>query len=156
MGCAGVAFFPDWQHDGERGPTSFHPQRERVMTKRIRILLADDQPLSRTSVAFLLSTHSDMEVVGEAGDGQEAVDLARSQQPDVVVMDYAMPVMNGVDATSQIKTACPRSRIIGHSQYDSDTVMDAMIQAGAVAFVPKRVSLSPLIDAIRESVSPSA
>ena len=102
-------------------------------------------------MSFFLNAAEEMEVVAEAADGQEAIELASRHQPDVVIMDYAMPGMNGAEATSQIAAVSPQSRVIGYSNNDSQSVAEAMIQAGAVYFLPKRSSLPELMEAIRQA-----
>jgi DNA-binding NarL/FixJ family response regulator len=122
------------------------------MAQRIRIVVAEDQPLVRTSLCYLLSSKSDFDVVGEAEDGAAAVELAQRHQPDVVVMDYAMPKVSGVEATRQIAAACPAVRVVGHSWRDDEETIRAMLEAGAVAYVSKSGNVSQLLDAIRQAV----
>jgi two-component system nitrate/nitrite response regulator NarL len=121
------------------------------MTASIRIMVAEDQPLARSTTAFLLNTNDGFHVIDEAADGQEAVDLARLHQPDVAVLDYAMPRLSGAQVICEILSVSPKTRVIVYSANDSDAVIEAVIQAGAVAFVPKIAKLDPLVDAIREA-----
>jgi DNA-binding NarL/FixJ family response regulator len=121
------------------------------MSKRIRILVAEDQPLARCSTAFLLNTHEGLEVVAEAADGQETVELVRQHQPDVVVLDYQMPRMSGVHVIALIRANAPDAHVIVYSANDSQGVIDASLEAGATAFVSKNDKIDPLIEAIRNS-----
>jgi DNA-binding NarL/FixJ family response regulator len=105
--------------------------------KSTKILLVDDHPLFRKGIRAVLEQYQDVHIVGEAGNGLEAVVYARALRPDVIVMDVNMPKMDGVQATRQIKQELPTVKIIGLSVNDSGLVKDALIQAGAVAYVNK-------------------
>ncbi|MFF3017639.1 response regulator [Streptomyces sp. NPDC057939] len=115
----------------------------------IRVLIADDQPLVRRGLALILAPHPDVEVVGEAGNGAEAVELALRLEPDVVVMDIRMPVLDGVQATERLATALPGSRVLALSTFDMDEYVVAALRAGAHGFLPKDVSPEELIAAVR-------
>ncbi|MFJ8209585.1 response regulator [Streptomyces sp. NPDC096033] len=115
----------------------------------IRVLIADDQPLVRRGLSLILAPHPDVEVVGEAGDGAEAVALARELHPDVVVMDIRMPVLDGVRATAELASARPGSRVLALSTFDMDEYVVAALRAGAYGFLPKDVSPEELIAAVR-------
>jgi two-component system response regulator NreC len=117
---------------------------------KIRVLLADDHTILREGVRALLSEEEDMVVVGEAKDGLEAVDLAGSLEPDVVIMDMVMPRMNGIEATREIKQRWPLVKILILSMYDDDEYVAQIIQAGASGYVLKRVATEDLVRAIRE------
>jgi DNA-binding NarL/FixJ family response regulator len=119
----------------------------------IRIVLVDDQPLARYTMGYFLNTADDLTVVGEAGDGQEGVEVVRVHQPDVVLMDYSMPVLNGAKATAEIARTVPSARVIGISHNDSQDVGDAMRNAGAVDFVNKRSPMVDLIAVIRKAAA---
>src|SRR5688500_6769238 len=88
------------------------------MTEHIRVLIVDDHEVVRAGTRGLLERQSDVDVVGEAGDGAEAVALALSARPDVVLMDVSMPGMNGIDATREIKRVAPRTAVLALSAYD--------------------------------------
>jgi DNA-binding NarL/FixJ family response regulator len=115
----------------------------------IRILIADDQALFREGLRTLLGAHADLEVVAEAANGEEAVLMAGSYRPDVVLMDLRMPVLDGVAATRRLTAARSGSRIIALTTFDDDeTVFDAL-RAGAVGYLLKDVGSERLVEAIR-------
>ena len=121
--------------------------------RKIRVLLADDHDMVREGLASILSEEPDIELVGEASDGQEAVQLAMHTQPDVVVMDVAMPQLNGIEATRRILAALPQTRVIGLSMHERQDMESAMREAGAVDYLPKGETTDQLIDTIRGSAS---
>jgi DNA-binding NarL/FixJ family response regulator len=115
----------------------------------IRVLIADDQALFREGLETLLSIHQDIQVVGQASNGQEAVDLASSLHPDIVLMDMQMPILNGVGATRRLKQSSPNCRIIALTTFDdSETIFDAL-RAGAAGYILKDVGSAQLAEAIR-------
>ena len=115
----------------------------------IRILLADDQALFREGLHTLLSVQPDLEVVGEAGNGEEAVHLANTLHPDVVLMDLQMPVLDGVAATRQLRTACPACRVIVLTTFDDDEYVFDGLRAGAMGYLLKDTPSAKLVEAIR-------
>lgn len=118
----------------------------------IRVLLAEDHVLVRRGVRSLLAATSDIEVVGEASDGREAVALAESLAPDVVVSDLAMSGMNGMEATRQILKARPRTRVIILSMHGEREYVFEALRAGAVGYLLKSSSDSELVTAVRRVV----
>jgi DNA-binding NarL/FixJ family response regulator len=125
------------------------PWQMESMLSTIRVLLADDHPRVRRGLADLLAEHQDLEVVGEAADGEEAVDLALHCRPDVVLMDITMPRMDGLTATRRIVAELPQVRVIGLSMHEQDDLARAMHEAGAVAYLTKGGSAEALLAAIR-------
>jgi DNA-binding NarL/FixJ family response regulator len=126
---------------------------------RIRVLLVDDHALFRHGVAELLRSADGFEVVGEAGDGQQALDLVRERKPDVVLMDVAMPVMDGLEATRRITVEIPTVRVVIVSVLDRGEQSRAeAAECGASAFLPKLVTPDVLYEALRAAagaVSPA-
>lgn len=123
--------------------------------KRIRVLVVDDHAIVRQGLVRLLSGESDLEVVGEASDGQEAVVLTRQLQPDVVIMDVSLREMNGVEATRAIHSELPATQVIGLSMYDEADKGPAMREAGAVDYLSKLGPSEALLTAIRSCIRSS-
>jgi DNA-binding NarL/FixJ family response regulator len=115
----------------------------------IRVLVADDQPLIRSGFRMVIEGRPDLELAGEAGDGVEAVELTRSLEPDVVLMDVRMPRMDGVEATRRLVEGGTGARILILTTFDLDEYVYASIQAGASGFLLKDVGPDDLADAIR-------
>ncbi|MBL7258275.1 response regulator [Paractinoplanes lichenicola] len=122
----------------------------------IRLVLVDDQQLVRAGFRMVLDFQDDMTVVGEAGDGAEALRLLRTTEADVVVMDLRMPVLDGVAATRQICAAGPRPRVLVLTTFDTDEEAFAALQAGASGFLLKSVPPEELLSAIRVVASGEA
>ena len=119
--------------------------------KPIRLLLVDDQSLFREALRTLLSLQSDFEVVGEAENGLRAVDLARDQQPDVILMDLRMPILGGVEATRRILHHRPEARVVVLTTFDEDTEIIEALRAGALGYLLKACSAEKLYEAVRAS-----
>ena len=115
----------------------------------IRVLIADDQPLVRSGFRMILDEREDIELVGEAEDGEQAVALAREFDPDVILMDVRMPSLDGVEATRRLVDANTRARILVLTTFDLDEYVYAAIRAGASGFLLKDVQPNDLVDAIR-------
>jgi RNA polymerase sigma factor (sigma-70 family) len=123
---------------------------EKEMSARIiTVLLADDHAVVRQGTRELLERENDIEVVAEASDGKEAVQKAIKKRPDVVVMDFAMPELNGIEATRQIKAVAPGTTILVLTAYDSDQYIFAFLEAGAAGYLLKDIQVDELVDAIR-------
>lgn len=116
---------------------------------RIRILLADDHVLVREGTRELLEREPDLEVVAEADDGEQAIALAAKWQPDVVIMDAAMPGVNGIEATRRIRATCPHAAILILSAYDTEAYLFAALEAGARGYLLKSSSAQELVRAVR-------
>ena len=116
---------------------------------KIKVMLVEDHVLVREGTRELLDREEDLQVVAEAGDGEEAVQLAAEHRPDVVIMDIAMPRLNGLEATRQIKAAYPAIVVLVLTAYDDDQYIFAFLEAGAAGYVLKDVSTNDLIEAIR-------
>ncbi|MFI7415924.1 response regulator [Nonomuraea sp. NPDC049684] len=115
----------------------------------IRVLIADDQGMVRTGFTVFLSGQPDIEVVGEAADGREAVTRAVALSPDVVLMDVRMPVMNGLEATREVLAACPASKVLILTTFDLDDYVYEALRAGASGFLLKDASAAQLAEAVR-------
>ncbi len=118
------------------------------MPKTIRIMLVDDQRLIREGLHTLLDLEAGLEVVGEAGDGQDALDAYERLLPDVVLMDIRMPVMDGVEATRQLQSRWPNARVIILTTFDDDAYIFDGLRAGALGYLLKDVSGHELADAV--------
>jgi DNA-binding NarL/FixJ family response regulator len=115
----------------------------------IRVLLADDQELVRSGFRAILSAQPDMEVVGEAGDGERAVALARDTDPDVVCMDVQMPGLDGLEATRALTAAGSRAAVLVLTTFDRDDYLFAALDAGASGFLLKNAGPEQLVEAVR-------
>ena len=116
--------------------------------KRIRVLLLDDQGLFREALATLLGLHSQLEIVGEAGDGEAGVALAQTLRPDVVLMDLRMPGMSGVEATRRLRSLVPEARVLVLTTFEDDDEVLAAIEAGAAGYMLKASPAEKLVEAI--------
>lgn len=117
--------------------------------RKIRIMLAEDHVLVREGTKEMLDREEDMEVVAEAGDGEEAVRLAEEEDLDIVIMDIALPKLNGIEATRRIKEISPGTTVLVLTAYDDDEYVFALLEAGAAGYLLKDVSTSELVAGIR-------
>ena len=117
--------------------------------QKIRVLIVDDHTLVRDGIRALLSLVADVEVVGEAENGKEAIEKVRELFPDVVLMDLSMPVMSGLEATRRIRKEFPRTKVVAVTQYDDSEYVIPVIEAGACGFVTKMVAFAELASAIQ-------
>jgi NarL family two-component system response regulator LiaR len=115
----------------------------------IRVLIADDHAMVREGMRRMFEREKDIEVVGEAGDGEEAVRLAEECKPDVAIMDISMPKLDGIEATKEIKKRCPSVTVLILSAYDDDQFVFALLEAGAAGYLLKSVRSREVIDAVR-------
>ena len=116
---------------------------------KIRLLVADDHAIMRDGIRALVSLHEDIEIVGEAATGQEAIAKAQELMPDVIIMDIAMPGLDGLEATRRILKGNPKAKVLVLSQYDDKEYIISAIKAGSTGYVPKRALGSELVSAIR-------
>ena len=119
------------------------------MTDKIRILLVDDHDILRAGLRAILSAEADIEVVGEADDGSEAVTKAESLSPDVVLMDISMPVMDGLEATRRIHQSCPEVKVLVLTIHDNEEYLFQVLEAGGSGYLVKKSAATELISAIR-------
>jgi len=119
----------------------------------IRILLVDNHPLVRRTIRTLLERSDDIDVIGEARDGAEALEQAAILQPDVVVMDVRMPQMDGLQATRAIRARQPEIAVVLISMYSAADLDESIHRAGGAAFVPKEALLAELVPAVRLAVA---
>ncbi|MBM2827961.1 MAG: two component transcriptional regulator, LuxR family [Actinobacteria bacterium] len=116
---------------------------------RIKILVADDHALLREGIIAILSLHDDVEVVGEASDGMDAIQKAHKLKPDIVLMDIAMPGLGGLEATVEIKKTAPNIKILVLSQYDDREYVSRLIKAGVSGYILKHAVGTDLLSSIR-------
>ena len=117
--------------------------------EKIRVLIADDHAIVREGIRMILEAHDDIEVVGEAADGRETIDLAEKLLPDVILMDIAMPGLGGLEATLEIVKNNPESKVLVLTQYDNSEYIYRFLKAGASGYVLKKTVGSDLVSAIR-------
>ncbi len=134
------------------------PQPQSVTTpmNKITVLLADDHTLVRQGLRSLLMAEPDIEVVAEAETGRQAVQMAKKYMPHVVVMDIAMPLLNGFEATRQIVHEIPSARVIILSSYSDDEYVEQLTDAGAIGYLLKQTAANEVIKAIREAKNGNA
>ncbi len=119
------------------------------MGNKIRVVLADDHRMLREGIRALLERQDDIKVVGEAADGREAVRLVSQLCPDVVVMDVSMPLLNGIEATRQIRRDCPTARVLTLTVHESQDYVAQLLAAGASGYIIKRAGGDDLVSAVR-------
>ncbi len=117
--------------------------------KKIRVLLADDHTLVRAGLRLLLEREAGVHIVGEASDGHEALQLSKTSQPDIILMDLSMPRLNGLEATARVTRACPQTRVIILSMYDTPDYVVQALRAGAAGYLLKDAATAELGLAIR-------
>jgi NarL family two-component system response regulator LiaR len=123
----------------------------KVSDEKIRIVIADDHNVVRSGLSAFLQVFDDFELVGEAADGREAVEICRTLHPDVVLMDLVMPVMDGAQATKEIRESFEDIQVIVLTSFKEDELIEGALQAGAIGYLLKNVSADELADAIRKA-----
>jgi two-component system, NarL family, response regulator LiaR len=118
---------------------------------RIRVMIVDDHNVVRSGLAAFLLTYDELELVGEVGNGEEAVRKCADLAPDVVLMDLMMPGMNGAEATRAIRQKCPDTQVIALTSFKEDELMQKTLQAGAIGYLFKNVTAEELVTAIRNA-----
>lgn len=116
---------------------------------KIKVLVVDDHAMMRDGIRALLNVQDDIEIVGEASEGKEAVEKTHELSPDVIIMDIAMPGMDGLEATRRITKKNPKAKVLVLTQHDNKEYILSTIKAGAVGYIPKKALGSELISAIR-------
>src|SRR5579864_21920 len=116
---------------------------------KIRVLIADDHAIVREGVKRILTAEPDLEVVGEAEDGLQAIEQAKKLKPDVAVLDISMPKINGIEATKQIRAALPATHTLALTMHEDDSYVFQLLKAGASGYVLKRAAATDLVQAIR-------
>jgi two-component system, NarL family, response regulator LiaR len=117
--------------------------------KPIRVMIVDDHAVVRSGLSAFLMVYDDLDFVGEAGSGEEAVRLCQSLQPDVILMDLVMPGMDGATATQAIRENCPNIQVIALTSFKEDDLVQRTLKAGAIGYLLKNVSANELVSAIR-------
>ena len=133
-------------------PASLLPRIQMLLeeaTRTLKVLVVDDHTMVRDGICAVLTLQEDIDVVGEAVNGQEAIEKAVRLLPDVVLMDIVMPVMSGLDATKRVCKECPKTKVLILTQYDDEENMFVAKQVGAQGFIPKRAASSDLLSGIR-------
>lgn len=115
----------------------------------MRVLLADDHAIMRAGIRMLLSNEPDIDIVGEAENGLQAVEMARALKPDVVVMDISMPQLDGFEATRRVVRDCPQTRVLVLTMHESEEHFFEILSTGAAGYVPKKAAPTDLINALR-------
>lgn len=117
----------------------------------IRVMIVDDHSMMRTGLRYTLRSFEDIELVGEAGSGAEALELCAGVQPNVVLMDMIMPGMDGVEATRRIRQSCPQVQVIALTSFQEQDLVERALQAGAIGYLLKNVAADKLAQAIRSA-----
>jgi len=133
-------------------PAELVPRIQRLLeeaTRKIKVLVVDDHTMVRNGICAVLALQKDVELVGEAGDGKDALEKVLRFVPNVALMDIVMPVMSGLEATKQISKECPQTKVLILTQYDEEENMQVARKAGAYGFIPKRAASSELMTGIR-------
>jgi len=116
--------------------------------KKIRVFIVDDHIMLREGIKKLINSDSNFEIIGESGDGSEAVELVNKLKPDIVLMDISLPSLNGIEATRRIKRDNPKVKVLALTMHDNEEYLSQMLQAGASGYILKKAAVSELRDAI--------
>src|SRR6266567_3050234 len=138
-------------HSIPKTSNSTQPTNLDQTMQKITVILADDHTVVRQGLRALLEAEEDMSVVGEAENGRQAVQMAKRLQPDVIVMDIAMPTLNGLEATRQVSRESPKSKVLILSSYSDDEYVQQLTDAGAAGYLVKQTAANDLLKAIREA-----
>jgi len=133
-------------------PASLLPRIQMLVeesTRTLKVLVVDDHTMVRDGICAVLTLQKDIDVIGEAINGQEAIEKTIRLLPDVVLMDIVMPVMSGLEATKRVRKECPKTKVLILTQYDDEENMFVAREAGAHGFIPKRAASSELLSGIR-------
>lgn len=122
----------------------------------VSVLIAEDHAIVREGIRMILEAEPDFDVVGEAKDGREALELAQRLAPDVVVMDISMPRMTGIEATPQIRRVCPNTRVLILTMHEEESYVFQLLRAGASGYVLKRAAAQDLVEAVRATAKGEA
>lgn len=150
-----MLFIVDQMRDRLNTSPADTKERKESLFARIRVLCVDDHHLVRDGITFALRLQEDMELVGEAANGQEAVTAYRELRPDVTLMDVRMPIMDGLEATKAIRNEFPTARIVALTTYSGDVQATRALKAGASGYLLKNMLRTELIDTIRSTRGPS-
>ncbi len=123
------------------------------ITHKIRVMLVDDHNVVRSGLATFLRAYKDLELVGEARNGLEAIQLCHLKNPDVILMDLVMPEMDGIAATRSILEDCPEIKIIAMTSFEEEELVQGVLSAGAISYLLKNITADELAKAIRDAVS---
>ena len=144
-----MATEPDKAVTTRRKSTSERPSWTRAGSQRIRLLIVDDHAILRQALRLMLESEPELEVIGDAANGREAVAITEKMLPDVVLMDMVMPGLNGLEATRQIRKRCPKTRVLILTGYMEDEQILSALRAGAAGYVVKRSDTEELLLGIR-------
>ncbi|HLA23809.1 MAG TPA: response regulator transcription factor [bacterium] len=123
---------------------------------KTKILIVDDHAIVREGVRMILAKENDLEVVGEAGDGQQALELTERVRPDVVIMDISMPGMGGIEATQTVRARHPEVQVLALTMHEDETYVFQLLRAGAAGYVLKRAAAQDLVQAVRAAAKGEA
>ena len=147
---AGTTVTAEWRQDGA-SMTEGGAVPDAGGEERIQVVIVDDHVLVRSGLEVVLGMFDDIELVGQAGDGEEAVRLCEELRPDVVLMDLVMPGTSGVEATRRILASCPGTKVVALTSFTEEDLIGETLRAGAIGYLMKNVSADQLADAVRNA-----